>query len=192
MKKVILLSVIALHILCLTACGSGGEVQPSSSSEAAPPGSQDRNENAEFTESETSEIIFEIASPEPSEITIRNEEGNPMAIEIHVGTKTFSAELFENETASAFANLLPLELNMTELNGNEKYYYLDSSLPADASNPGEIHAGDLMLYGSNCIVLFYDSFSTSYTYTPIGRVLDPEGFAAALGSGNVTVSFKIQ
>ena len=115
-----------------------------------------------------------------------------MNIEITVGTQTFTAELYENETARAFAALLPLELNMTELNGNEKYFYLDNALPTDASRPDGIRAGDLMLYGSECIVLFYESFSTSYSYTPIGRVQNPEGLATALGSGNVTVSFNIQ
>ena len=47
-----------------------------------------------------------------------------------------------------------------------------------------------MLYGSTCIVLFYESFSTSYRYTRIGRVDNPAGLAAAVGSGSVTVSFE--
>ena len=119
-------------------------------------------------------------------------EVNPMTIDITVGAQTFTAELCDNETARAFAALLPLELNMSELNGNEKYFYLNSSLPTDASRPDGIHTGDLMLYGSDCIVLFYESFSTSYSYTPVGRVQDPEGLAAALGGGNVTVSFKVR
>ena len=69
---------------------------------------------------------------------------------------------------------------MTELNGNEKYFYLDDALPTDASRPDGIRAGDLMLYGSECIVLFYESFSTAYSYTPIGRVQNPEGLTEAV------------
>ena len=113
-----------------------------------------------------------------------------MTVTVTVGSQTFTAELYDNETAQAFAAMLPLELDMTELNGNEKFFYLDSSLPTNASRPDSIQAGDLMLYGSECVVLFYESFSTPYSYTPIGRVQNPEGLAEALGSDNVTVTLE--
>ena len=88
-------------------------------------------------------------------------------INIIVGSKTFTATLADSETGKAFAALLPLTVTMNELNGNEKYYYLSSSLPTAAYQPGTIHAGDLMLYGNNCVVLFYETFNSSYSYTPI-------------------------
>jgi len=109
-----------------------------------------------------------------------------------VGDKTFTATLADNATAGAFNDLLPLSLDMTELNGNEKYYYLSTNLPADPTNPGTIHAGDIMLYGSSCVVLFYKTFNTSYSYTRIGAIDDPTGLAAALGNGNVTVRFELE
>jgi len=108
-----------------------------------------------------------------------------------VGEQTFNATLVDNATAGAFKELLPLTLDMTELNGNEKYNYLSTSLPTAASNPGTIHAGDIMLYGSSCVVLFYETFNTSYSYTRIGAIDDPTGLAAALGTGNVTVRFEM-
>ncbi len=83
-----------------------------------------------------------------------------------------------------------MTLNMKDLNGNEKYFDLPNNLPTNASNPGTIQAGDLMLYGSNTFVLFYKSFSTSYNYTRLARIDNPTGLAAALGSGNVTVRFE--
>ena len=113
-----------------------------------------------------------------------------LKIEIVVGNKTFSAMLCDNATAKALMDMLPLTLNMSELNGNEKYYYLDTGLPTNASRPSGIKTGDLMLYGDSCLVLFYKSFSTSYSYTPIGRIDDPAGLAAALGSGSVQVTFR--
>ena len=81
---------------------------------------------------------------------------------------------------------------MVELNGNEKYVDLSRNLPTNAANPGTIQNGDLMLYGSATLVLFYKTFSTSYSYTKLGRIDDVTGLAAALGAGNVTVSFELE
>ncbi|MDE6030223.1 MAG: hypothetical protein K2G32_01195 [Oscillospiraceae bacterium] len=106
------------------------------------------------------------------------------------GGRTFAASLYDSETAEAFKALLPLTLDMSELNGNEKYYYLPDSLPTASSVPSEIHGGDIMLYGNSCLVLFYEGFSTSYSYTPIGRIDDPDGLASALGSGSIRVAFE--
>lgn len=117
---------------------------------------------------------------------------NANKVTVTINGKTFTATLAENETAEAFTALLPMTLNMTELNGNEKYNYLDSNLPTDASNPETINTGDIMLYGSNCIVLFYKTFNTSYRYTRIGHIDDVEGLAEAVGSGNVSVVFGSQ
>jgi hypothetical protein len=111
-------------------------------------------------------------------------------INIIIGSKTFTATLADSETGEAFAALLPLSVTMNELNGNEKYHYLSSSLPTSAYQPGTIHAGDLMLYGNNCVVLFYETFNSSYSYTRIGAIDNPSGLAAALGSGNVSVRFE--
>lgn len=112
-----------------------------------------------------------------------------MKLKINVGTKTFTATLYDNPTVAAFRSRLPMTIDMKELNGNEKYFDLPAKLPANASNPATIRAGDLMLYGSNTLVLFYKSFSTSYSYTPLGRVDDASGLAAALGSANISVTF---
>jgi hypothetical protein len=81
---------------------------------------------------------------------------------------------------------------MSELNGNEKYFDLPNSLPANASNPGTIQSGDLMLYGSNTLVLFYKTFSTTYNYTRLARIDNPSGLATALGSENIMVKFELE
>ncbi len=112
-------------------------------------------------------------------------------INIIIGSKTFTATLADSETGEAFAALLPLTVTMNELNGNEKYHYLSSSLPTAAYQPGTIHSGDLMLYGNNCVVLFYETFNTSYSYTRLGSIDNPSGLASALGSGNISVRFEL-
>lgn len=113
-----------------------------------------------------------------------------MRIVISAGRQKFSAVLYDSPAAGALWEKLPLTLDMSEMNGNEKYYFMEEALPVDAGIPDRIHEGDLMLYGTDCLVLFYDSFRTSYRYTPLGRVEDPSGLAQALGNGNVRVTFE--
>ena len=102
----------------------------------------------------------------------------------------FEMSLENNETARAFDGLLPLDLEMQELNGNEKYYFLADPLPSDPKSIGTIEAGDVMLYQDNCIVVFYESHLTSYKYTPIGKIDDTEGLIEALGEGSAQVEFR--
>lgn len=113
------------------------------------------------------------------------------AITLAVNGQEFTATFLDNETARELVEILPLTLDMSELNGNEKYFYLDTSLTANAQRPGQIHAGDLMLYGDRCLVLFYDSFSSGYSYTPLGHVDDPARLADAVGADGVTVTFSL-
>jgi len=113
-----------------------------------------------------------------------------MKINVIIGGATFTATVDDTETGRAFLDLLPLSLSMNELNGNEKYHYLGTSLPTATYQPGTINAGDIMLYGSSCVVLFYQTFSSGYSYTRIGAVDNPDRLAQVLGSGNVTVRFE--
>ena len=113
-------------------------------------------------------------------------------MKITIGSKTFTATLYENPTVAALKLMLPLTLEMTELNGNEKYFHLTTELPMDAANPGTIQAGDLMLWQSNSLVLFYETFRTSYSYTKLGRIDDDSGLATAVGSGSVKIRFELE
>ena len=115
-----------------------------------------------------------------------NNNTNPTGskMKIKIGNSTFTATLYDNATVTAFKSRLPMTVNMIELNGNEKYVDLPQSLPTIAANPGTIQNGDLMLYGSSTLVLFYKTFSTSYSYTKVGRIDDVTGLVAALGTGN--------
>lgn len=110
---------------------------------------------------------------------------------ITVGSTVFTATLADNETVAAFKSKLPGTFAGHDVNANEKAFDLPTALPTNPSNPGKIEAGDVMLYGSTTLVLFYESFPTSYSYTRVGKVDDPSGLAAALGAGDVTVKFAL-
>lgn len=172
---------------------------PNSSSENTVTSSSKPVESTVGTSSSVSSISPTTSDPSESSSTTTDssqtsappeKEENDLRITITAGGRMFSATLYDNETARAFKERLPLTLDMSELNGNEKYYYLPDSLPKNSSSPSRINAGDIMLYGSDCLVIFYESFSTSYSYTPIGKIDDPDGLAAALGSGSVRVNFN--
>lgn len=109
---------------------------------------------------------------------------------IEVGGQRFQADLYDNETTRALQDRLPMTVSMDELNGNEKFYYLEEEMPADAENIGSIQTGDIMLFGSDCLVLFFEDFDTSYNYTRIGHIEDEEGFVNALTDGTVEVTFE--
>jgi len=106
-----------------------------------------------------------------------------------ISERRFAITLSDNAAARAFAAQLPLTLDMSELNGNEKHAELPRALPAKASRPGTIRNGDLMLYGTDTLVVFYSTFDSSYSYTRLGRVDDPAGLAEALGRRSARVSF---
>ena len=175
-------TVLSLAMMCFTAACSDNLEEVNTLLLSVSTVRESEN-NSEAVKSETVQLS------EKSEQSAAKEE-KILNIEITVQDKTFSAILYENETAEKFAEMLPLTLDMSELNGNEKYFYLSDNLPTNSKRPDKINSGDIMLYGSSCLVLFYDSFSTSYSYTPIGHIDDTDGLAKALGKGGVTVTFK--
>lgn len=111
---------------------------------------------------------------------------------VTVKGKKFTARLYNNNSAKKFKKLLPMTLNMSELNGNEKYYYFGKSLPANEKAVSKIKCGDIMLYGDDCLVLFYKTFKTSYNYTKLGYIENPSSLAKTVGNSDVSVKFSLK
>lgn len=104
-----------------------------------------------------------------------------------IGEHRFAITMTDNVAVKALRPRLPLALDMSELNGNEKYVRLPKALPVVATQPGTIRAGDLMLYGNDTLVIFYENFSSPYSYTRLGHIDDPVGLTQALGRDGVRV-----
>lgn len=121
--------------------------------------------------------------------SMTNNGANSMQMKIE--NQEFLVYLEDNQTVQALLSYLPITVTMEELNGNEKYYYFDKELPSNSSSIGQIQAGDIMLYGDTCLVLFYDSFSTSYPYTRIGHIEAVEQLLQVIKKGSIEVSIKI-
>ena len=126
-------------------------------------------------------------SPETNQ-SIDNEEMTMDKVYININNKKFGIDLENNSTTSALIRLLPLELSMNDLNGNEKYVYLNESLPTNTYSPKHIEVGDVMLFGDNCLVIFYESFDTSYSYTKIGHINNLPN----LNDGKISISIDVE
>ena len=117
-------------------------------------------------------------------------ESEDKSMEIIINNKTYDVLLENNETVKELLEKLPDKVMMTELNGNEKYYYFDTNFKSNPENISLIETGDIMLYGNNCLVIFYKDFKTSYKYTRIGKIKNPSDLEKNLGDKDVEVSFK--
>lgn len=93
---------------------------------------------------------------------------------IIINDKSYSITLEDNDTVDDLINLLPLDITMDDLNDNEKYYYLDKNISSKPISYTSINKGDIMLFGNNCLVVFYKSFNTNYKYTKIGTIDNKE------------------
>ncbi len=182
-------AVLLAVLLPLTVAGCAGW------STSQPPGEVASEAAADHSAESTRPLAEEKEASAKAQTVTAPEEtqsNGTFLLEITVNGKIFPAELYDHETTWALMDQMPLSVEMSELNGNEKYVTLSEHLPTDSQPLSQIHAGDLMLYGSDCLVLFYESFATSYSYTPLGRVEDPAGLSEALGSGAVQVSFSMR
>lgn len=112
-------------------------------------------------------------------------------ITININGTVYPATLEDNQAARELMERMPFTAVMEEHNGNEKFYNFQEALTADAEDVGTINNGDLMLFGSDCLVVFYESFDTPYAYTRLGRIDNPQKLAQSLGQGSVEVTFDI-
>ncbi|MBP1048273.1 hypothetical protein I6N96_18420 [Enterococcus sp. BWM-S5] len=94
--------------------------------------------------------------------------------QLRIEEQQFQLELESNEAVDALLQALPISVSMTDLNQNEKYMYLSDSLPMAPEKVGRIEKGDVLLFGSDCFVIFYKGFDTEYSYTRIGKIKDAD------------------
>ena len=127
---------------------------------------------------------------EPSDQS-KGEPAMSLKIHVFVGSQTFTGTLEDNDATAKFRQMLPLTLDMPDLNANEKHAQLPGPLPIQTIKPGTIQAGDLLLWGDDTLVLFYKSFRSPYSYTRLGKLDNASGLAEAVGTGSVTVTFGL-
>lgn len=119
------------------------------------------------------------------------EENMVKKMTLQIGNSSFTATLENNPAVDAFVEMMndsPIIIQMNDYAGFEKVGSLGTNLPADDKQT-TTHAGDIVLYNGNQIVIFYGS--NSWSYTRLGKIDDLSGWEDALGSGDITVTFSL-
>ncbi len=166
-RRMFLQGVTALLTLGLTGCAMPAQQEPE-------PGESERKPKDE----------------QPSEDEGVHQEEESMQISVTVNGTPFTATIEDTGAGQGLLARLPLTLSMEELHGNEKYCYTGEPFGGEQYVPDTIEAGDLMVFGSDCLVLFYETFSNGgWSYARVGRVDDPSGLAEACGAGTASVTF---
>ncbi|MBO0459710.1 hypothetical protein JZO77_23525 [Enterococcus hulanensis] len=122
-----------------------------------------------------------------NESTVFSKEENEEIIRLRINGDEFQIKLEQNQTAEKLRMILPKKFRMQDLHQNEKYYNLTQSLPTNATRVGKIEAGDVMLYGDDTLVIFYQSFETNFSYTRIGRIVETQNLAERFGVDDIAV-----
>ena len=121
-----------------------------------------------------------------AENTVKH-QGNTMKVTI--GQSAFNAELADTKAAQELTALLPLTLEMQDHLSNEKFAELPKSLSRQDQAVGRIEAGDIMLWSGDTLVVFYESFQSSYRYTRLGKIQNTDGLKSAVGTEKVKMTF---
>lgn len=115
----------------------------------------------------------------------------PTRVLVQVNGQSFTASLADTAAAGALAERLaegPLVLALSDYGGFEKVGSLGMQLP---TNDGQMQAGpgDIVLYQGDQIVFFYGT--NSWRYTALGQIDDLDGWAEALGSGDLSLTVRL-
>lgn len=108
-------------------------------------------------------------------------------MKITIGEQEFTAVLADTEAARALQEILkegPLTLEVHEYGGFEKTGPLGLTLPAQ-DRQVSVEPGDIVLYQSDQISLFYNP--SAWSYTPLARTEGTDRWKTALQNGPDTI-----
>lgn len=197
MKKILSIMLSIICVIALAGCSgnSSPNTPPSEPLVSTAEPSSTPSESDTQGEAPQSNTPMPTPSPAPTESKTPEQpkaDATIPTINIQVGNKNFTATLYDNESARTIVGEMPFTLKMDDFASQEKVADLTFALPsASTETPARINAGDIYLWSGNNLVLFYTTFSNSYSYVPIGYITDVAGLTDALGSGSVEVTFSI-
>lgn len=118
------------------------------------------------------------------------EKGGTMNITVTIGGTEYTAQFDNNAAAREVAELFPLSVDMKEWAGNNEYYAgLGKTINGTAPAATAITAGDIMLYSSRSLVIFYDSSENTAGYVKLGHISGSKNLKTALDKAGGKVAF---
>ena len=164
-------------VFSLSACGSAR----ASSGPQTGPGAQ------------TAETAAETISEQTTDNTVAKEEQKTM-LQMKIGETKVSVSWEDNDSVAALKELCkdaPLTIQMSMYGGFEQVGSIGTRLPSNDAQT-TTSAGDIVLYSSNQVVVFYGS--NSWAYTRLGHITDQDaaGMASLLSNGNVTITISME
>ena len=167
MKKMLSFLAAIMLLFSLTACQLEKSADKESTSQ--PSSSQDSNSEAEVFVPKSS------TAQEMSQGTeTQSAESSQRQILMTVNEQAYEIMLYDNQTADALYDLLPMELTFEDYNSVEKIAYLpeEQQLPTEDRLEGyDPEPGDLCLYAPwGNLSLFYQNFGYSDGRISLGRL----------------------
>lgn len=165
---------------------SSTESTEQSSEASTEPTEQPAESTTESTEQSTESATDATSSDTDKEET--------QMLHIQAGESEFTAIWADNSSVDALKELLAegsLTLTMSDYAQMEKGADLGVRLPQNNQQMNTT-AGDIILYQGRTLVIYYDQ--NSWSLTPIAKIegVDAEKLCAALGDGDVTVTFSLE
>ena len=189
MKRPIIIMLACLLALLLTGGAHSVRQQPPGDPAAAETGTA-----ASPTAEAETDPKPETDAPETAEVPQAEEDEEEANVELQmfIDGVPVAVAWEDNEAVSALQALCrdgPLTISMSTYGGFEQVGSLGARLPSDDKQTTTA-AGDIVLYSSSQLVVFYGS--NSWVYTRLGHITDPDaaGMAQLLGNGDVTVTIR--
>ena len=192
-QRMIRMALVLGLVFSLSACGSAR----ASSGPQTGPGTQTAETAAE-TAAETKDA--EMTSPgadtisaQKTDNTVAEEEQKTM-LQMKIGETKVSVNWEDNDSVAALKELCkdaPLTIQMSMYGGFEQVGSIGTRLPSNDAQT-TTSAGDIVLYSSNQVVVFYGS--NSWAYTRLGHITDQDaaGMARLLSNGDVTITISME
>ena len=195
------LCALVLCLLLLTACGQSTSTKPSvepttepteSTEQPAESTTEPTEQSTESTTEAPTEPTEQPTEPATEATTSDTDKEETQMLHIQAGESEFIATWADNSSVDALKELLaegPLTLTMSDYAQMEKGADLGVRLPQNNQQMNTT-AGDIILYQGRTLVIYYDQ--NSWSLTPIAKIegVDAEKLRAALGDGDVTVTFS--
>ena len=209
MKKISVISLIALCCVLFSACNSGenqtettaptSQVTTSSGTIAKEIIQPATTAAEQTTGTETTKAIEETTDLQEEVTQAQNDEPSEHAdektfeLQMTIGNTPVSVDWEDNEAVEALKDLCrnqPLTIQMSMYGGFEQVGPIGTSLPQNDMRT-TTSAGDIVLYSGDQMVVFYGS--NSWAYTRLGHITDrsAEDMADLLSNGDTVITISL-